>query len=131
MALWLLFWVLLAFRLVRPSRHVTRAAMLLGLLVVAFAFSAWIKAHPSLYAVADRERVPVHYGTSEEETVRFELYEGDRVLVDRRQGGWARVSTADGERGWAKECNLVLVGPPYERPSDEPPHETTQHAGQA
>jgi len=88
-----------------------------SVLAVAFGLSAWVKAHGDLYAVANNERVPVHYGTSEDETVRFELYEGDRVLVDRRESGWARVMTADGERGWARGRALAFVGPPYERPS--------------
>ena len=52
-------------------------------------------------------------GMSEAESVRFELYEGDRVLVDERMQGWARVTTVSGERGWTREEGLLLVGPPY------------------
>lgn len=114
---WVALWTALAVRLVRPSPHLSRAALVAGLLAAAFGVSAWVKAHGDLYAVASRGRVPVRYGTSEAEMARFELFEGDRVLVDRREGGWARVMTADGERGWAKEGALAFVGPPYERPA--------------
>jgi len=124
---WLLFWLLLAIRKVRPVRYVLRAAFIVGVLAVAFAVSAWVKAHGDVYAVADAATVPVHYGTSDKETVRFELYEGDRVLVDRRASAWARVMTADGERGWAKEDALAFVGPPYER-LDRPPADTGAEA---
>jgi hypothetical protein len=93
-----------------------------GILAASFGASAWAKAHPVLLAVANEERVPVHYGTNENETVRFELYAGDRVTVDKRAAGWVRVSTVDGERGWAQEKNLTLVGPPYERPPAPAPN---------
>ncbi|MDQ1257480.1 MAG: hypothetical protein QG656_2085 [Candidatus Hydrogenedentes bacterium] len=121
LALWWTLWALLVLQKVRPVRYLTRAALLTGVLAVAFGVSAWVKSHGDLYAVANEPSVPVHYGTSDTETVRFELYEGDRVLVDRRERGWARIMTADGERGWAKEDALTLVGPPYERPAASPP----------
>ena len=89
-------------------------AIVLAVLAAAFGASAWAKAHPPALAVAAVERVPVHYGTNEDEAVRFELYEGDRVAVDRRADGWARVNISSGERGWARESDLVFVGPPYE-----------------
>jgi tetratricopeptide (TPR) repeat protein len=125
--LWFLFWSLLAVRLVRPIRFFRHAALGVGLLALAFGLSAWTKAHTDLYAVAVDEQVPVHYGTSEDETVRFYLYAGDRVLVDRREKGWARVMTSDDERGWVKQDALALVGPPYERP--RPPRPATGNSG--
>lgn len=115
-ALWFSFWGLLAVLQFRRIRAVRHAAMAAGLLALVFGLSAWSKAHGNLYAAAIDEQVPVHYGTSDDETVRFHLYAGDRVLVDRREKGWARVMTADGERGWVKADALALVGPPYERP---------------
>jgi len=114
---WLALWGLLALRLVRPSGHLTRAAVVAAILAAALGGSAWVKAHGDLYAVADAGEAPVHYGTSDEETVRFYLYAGDRVVVDRREQGWARVRTADGERGWVRDEVLAFVGPPYERPA--------------
>jgi len=115
---WIAFWMLLGVRQWRPLRYTRRAAVVTGILAVAFGLSAWDKAHPELLAVASDDVVAVHYGTDENETVRFELYAGDRVTVDKRANGWARVTTADGERGWAQDRGLAFVGPPYERPPD-------------
>jgi len=116
---WCVFWCVLALRQWRPMRYTRRAALLMGVLAAAFGASAWAKAHPVALAVAHAESVAVRYGTHDDETVRFELHAGDRVTVDRRQGGWARVVTVDGERGWAHEEALMLVGPPYLPPPGE------------
>ncbi len=115
---WLLLWILLGVRLWRPWPYLRGGAMLTAILAVAFAASSWAKMHPELLAVACAERVPVRYGIGEEEATRFELFEGDRVHVDQRKNGWARVVTASGERGWVDENALALVGPPYLRPPE-------------
>jgi len=119
-ASWLLLWMVLGVRLWRPLPYLRRLAAVLALLALAFGASSWAKAHPALLAVASEESVPVRYGIGPEETTRFELFRGDRVRVDKRSGGWARVVTANGERGWVKESSLAFVGPPYLRPSQEP-----------
>jgi len=113
MALWLAFWAVLGVRQWRPLRYTRGAGLVLGLLAAAFGASVWAKAHPAQLAVAGKEIVSVRYGTGDEETVRFELYAGDRVTVDRRVPGWARVTSVDGERGWARDDSLLFVGPPY------------------
>lgn len=113
---WAAFWLVLGVRQVRPLRYTRRAAAVLAVLALAFGGSAWAKAHAPALAVADADPAPVYYGTSEDGTVRFELHPGDRVTVDRRRAGWARVKTASGEYGWTKEDNLMFVGPPYEKP---------------
>lgn len=123
---WFLLWTLLGLRLLRPWKYLLRAAIIVGALAVLFGVSAWVKAHGDLYAVANERRVPVHYGRSDDEVVRFELYEGDRVLVDERDQDWVRVTTVDGERGWARQGAFTLVGPPYERPTPAPSKPTTQ-----
>lgn len=110
---WAIFWILLAFKQLRPTPYLRRTATLVLLLTLLFAASAWAKTHPPQLAVAGAARVPVHYGTNEQETVHFELYEGDRVIVDKRTNGWARVLTADGERGWVKGDQLVSVARPW------------------
>jgi tetratricopeptide (TPR) repeat protein len=121
---WLVCWGLLAVRqfawrrATGPPRYLRRIAAAFALAAVAFAASAWVKAQPSTLAVAAGETVPVHFGRDEEETVRFELYEGDRVLADNRNEGWVRVTTATGDRGWARASAFVFVGPPYERTGD-------------
>lgn len=117
---WTALWVLLGIRQYKRLPYLRRSAMVLAVLGVLLAASLWVKAHPPALAVASGPRVPVHYGMSEDETVRFELYEGDRVLVDRREKDWARVVTSDGERGWTRSHFLTFVGPPYEAPREAP-----------
>lgn len=112
---WISFWGLLAISEWRPIRHIRSVAFGMGVLALLFGASAWVKAHPTLLAVAAEQRVPVRYSTAENATVHFELYEGDRVTVDSQQDGWARVITADGKRGWALRNSLIFVGPPYAR----------------
>ncbi len=114
--LWLVFWSVLAVRKMRRIRSKRWAVMVLGMVAVAFGVSAWLKVHPVMLAVADRDPVPVRYGTNEHDTIRFELYVGDRVTVDKRINGWSRVTTVEGERGWAHDQDLVFVGPPYAPP---------------
>ncbi|MCC6698380.1 MAG: tetratricopeptide repeat protein [Candidatus Hydrogenedentes bacterium] len=114
---WLLFWGILSLRLWRPLPYLRRAAGVAFFVAVFFGLSSWTKEHPHLIAVAATESLPVHYAKGPEEKARFELFEGDRVSIDRRESGWARVTTADGEKGWAEESGLALVGPPYLRPA--------------
>lgn len=106
---WALGWLLLAFRLLWPMPYLRTVAAISLILAVAFLASAWVKAHPRPLAVAVADVVQVHYGTNESEPVRFELFEGDRVIADAQRPGWIRVVTADGERGWAQEDGLMLV----------------------
>ncbi|MBN2312120.1 MAG: tetratricopeptide repeat protein [Candidatus Hydrogenedentes bacterium] len=119
---WIAMWLALGFRLWRMAlgkprpRYMRRLAALFAVIAVAFGVSAWVKAHPAMRAVASEPLVPVRYGMSDDEVVRFELYEGDRVMVDDRRDGWARVVTATGYRGWARDEGLAFVGPPYELP---------------
>lgn len=110
---WLLLWGTVALRAWRPWPYLRTAIALLLLAALAFSTSAWYKSRPSTLTVARAVSVPVHYGPSAEDTVHYELHEGDRVQFDRRENGWARVTAVDGRRGWAREEQLHFVGPPY------------------
>ena len=55
----------------------------------------------------------VRYGTKPSDTVRFELFEGDRVHIDGRSEDWVRVVTAAGQRGWSRAEYFIVVWPPY------------------
>lgn len=111
---WVLFWSLLGIRHARSWPYLRTVAAVLIVAAVGFGASAWRKAAPSGIAVAMVTPVPVRYGAREQETVHFELYEGDRVLVDRQENEWVHVHAADGEDGWVKRASLAFVGPPYE-----------------
>lgn len=117
---WCLGWALLALRQVRRFPYLRRSALIVGVVAGVFAISWWVKSTPQQLAVATVPEAPVRYGMSEDETIRFKLYTGDRVLIDRRENGWSRVETASGERGWTQDDFLIFIGPPYARPSGGP-----------
>ena len=114
---WVVFWGLLTLRQFKQIRFLRRAAAVAGLLAVLFAVSTWAKSQSSGLAVANAPRVPVYSGNQEVDIVHFELYEGDRVHVEIRNDGWAKVETANEKRGWARERYFIFVDPPYGPPS--------------
>ena len=116
---WFALWVVLALRLWKPNKYLSRAAIVLGIAATAFATSAYVKFHPPLLAVALNDHAPVRFGFGEGQAMSFELLRGDRVVLDVRRDGWAQVRNADGERGWVDEKSLAFVGPPYLRPATE------------
>ncbi len=120
---WFGFWGVLALRYWRPIRLLGLVAVLLAFGAAVGGTSAWLKAHPPELAVAGSGPIPVRYGIGDKETVRFELYEGDRVILEREEGEWARVRVSSGERGWTKLDGLIRVGPPFPR------HEPVEEAG--
>ncbi len=110
---WIAFWSLLFLRLWRPLPYLRLVAAVFLFVAVVNGTAAYGRVQPSPLAVAIEERVPARFGTSDSEQVRFELYEGDRVLIDRIEGDWIRVVTASGERGWVRFSQLLEVGPPF------------------
>lgn len=110
---WIAMWGLLGLRLLRNMKYLRRLAAVAGIASLAFATSAWVKAHPGMLVVANDKTVPVRYGTSGDDTIHFELFAGDRVRADRVERDWVRVETQDGQRGWAHLSQMTLVGPPY------------------
>ena len=125
---WIALWVLLALRLWKPNKHLTRAAIVVAVAAAAFATSAYAKFHPPLLAVAMQDHTPVRFGLGQSQTMSFELLQGDRVVIDSRRDGWALVRNADGERGWVDQNALAFVGPPYLRPAMQPATAGTQGA---
>jgi len=111
--LWFVAWAFLGARWFVRVPYLRRAAAACMVLCVVFLGSWWSKTHPPRLAVAAQQTVPVRYGVGENETVRFQLYEGDRVSVDAERDGWVRIQTAGGERGWTEGGRVLLVGPPY------------------
>ena len=128
-AAWVVLWLVLALRLWRPLPYLRLAALAALVIAVAFGASAWIKYSPSPLAVARYDHTPVRFGTSEDDDIRFELFEGDRVLIDGKANGWVRVTIADGERGWTRLDNLIRVGPPYENGANDTTPETNRRPG--
>lgn len=112
-ALWVTGWTLLGVRRFMRVRYLAAAGAVAVAFGALFGASWYAKSHPQPTAVVVSEKAPVRYGTSPTDKVRFELFEGDRVLVEAADGDWLRVATIGRERGWAKAEHLVAVGPPY------------------
>lgn len=120
LAFWFAAWILLGARVLAPLRYLRLAALAAAVLAVAFGFSAWERSHPPLTAVAARAEVPVRAGMDEGAAVRSTLHEGDRVRVEQREFGQARVYAANGDAGWVDADALAFVGPPYEKAPKAP-----------
>jgi tetratricopeptide (TPR) repeat protein len=113
---WISFWSLLALRTWRRFPYARSLIAAAGIAMLLTTASAWLKSNPPAIAVVIDPVVQVRHGTSEEEGVRFELYQGDRVLLEELRGGWARVQVVTGDstdRGWTPAPGIVAVGPPY------------------
>lgn len=109
---WVMGWLILSMKIVWPRPYIRRTAGLILAIAVLFLGSWQLKAHPSELAVAISDKIPVRYGTKSTDTVRFELYSGDRVHIDQHRDEWVRVNTADGQRGWTRSEYFIGVWPP-------------------
>ncbi|HNY86406.1 MAG TPA: tetratricopeptide repeat protein [Candidatus Hydrogenedentes bacterium] len=110
-----LWWALLTLLTAAQIRRIPYWKTLSGVcaaLLALTAGAAWSKAHPVPLAVAAETEVPVYFSRSTEDTPRFMLYEGDRVVVERTAQNWALVSTVGGERGWLARSAIVPVDAP-------------------
>lgn len=113
MVFWWLLWGILI-RSIRSTVVPRRVAVLLWILAMglcAMALTTPVTAIRS--AVVMVPEVPLRYGPDPLDGVRARLDPGDRVLVDRVEGVWARVETASGDRGWLELGNIALLGPPF------------------
>lgn len=115
---WCLLWGILV--MIRRRAAIPRKAagplwILAGLCAVALA----VPAPPIQSAVVTAHEAPLRYGPDLRDPVRGTLAAGDRVLVDRVDGAWARVETAPGERGWLDLSEIVFAGPPFAHPVTE------------
>jgi hypothetical protein len=108
---WCIAWGILALRMFKPFRFQRRIAMVLILIALVFFGSYWTKLNPPPIAVAMGEKVPVRFGHSDADTVHFELFTGDRVLVDSEVDNWYRIETAGGERGWTRKEYFIPITP--------------------
>ncbi|PCJ63812.1 MAG: hypothetical protein COA73_03870 [Candidatus Hydrogenedentota bacterium] len=114
---WSAAWILLVIRRFKSIPYLRRSAVVCLVIALASGTSWWVKAHQEVLAVAAVDNIPVHYGNTLEDTVRFELFEGDRVLIEARTEGWLRIRTPDEERGWVQTQFMISVGPPFGSPT--------------
>jgi len=80
---------------------------------VIFFLSAIVKMNSVPLGVVIVSECPVRITPSENSPSRFELFEGDRVRVEREEDTWILISTVDNERGWIKNDTIFIWKPPY------------------
>jgi hypothetical protein len=108
---WCSAWGVLILRMFVPFRFQRRVASILFLTAIVFFGSFWIKQNPLPIAVAMGEKVPIRFGNTESDTLHFELFTGDRVLIDSEVDNWYRIETAGGKRGWARKEYFIPISP--------------------
>lgn len=105
----LLFWGVLALRLLRRSEALGWLAAVLLLVLAATAGS--LLAHhlwPQRVAVVLPQEIDAVSGPGADAVVRFKLHAGTEVEVQSEREGWVRIALPDGQQGWV-EAELVEV----------------------
>ncbi len=111
---WTLAWSGLGCFVYYRKEYMRVLAVVLLMAGLLFSAASWHRAHPPLLAVTLVDEAKVRYGRNTQDTVRFVLYEGDRVRVDAVTDGWVRVETGEGERGWVRRDAVGLVSPLFQ-----------------
>ncbi len=107
----LLFWGVLALRLLRPGSEILRW-LTFGLLLLVLATAASLAARyffPSRTAVVIPQEIDAHNGPDAEAVVRFKLHAGTELAVRDQRQGWLRVALPDGQQGWIEESWAEVV----------------------
>ncbi len=98
----LVFWLLVALRLLKRNSEVLRWLTVLVLVpLLAVVASLGLRLFdPAKVAVVIPQEVNAHSGPSDSEVVRFKLHAGSEVIVRDRRDGWLRISLPDDQQGW-------------------------------
>ncbi|MCX8064339.1 MAG: tetratricopeptide repeat protein [Candidatus Hydrogenedentes bacterium] len=108
---WLIGWVILGvipWFSFRSRKYVMISCVVLISLGAVFLCSGIIKEFSPPRAVLIVDKANVHILPSENSPSRFELYEGDRFLIEREEGEWVLVKSVGNEKGWIKEKEIVI-----------------------
>jgi tetratricopeptide (TPR) repeat protein len=110
LAVYVLFWPVLAAAVVSRRRPWRYPAAVLGLALAALVPSVALRiAAPTTVAVVNRPELPVYSGLGATNVVRFRLHAGAEALVMGSDEGWVRIRLADGMQGWVPSDTVLLV----------------------
>jgi tetratricopeptide (TPR) repeat protein len=116
-AFWVVAWVLLALRMLRPGMaYVSLAAGIAFALALLSAGITWGAATGRKMAlqraVVVAQSVPAREGPSEKSVSHFEVHEGTTVRIEDDEADYRRVKLANGLTGWVPSGSVELVVPP-------------------
>lgn len=106
---WLLLWALVFIRWLRRIPYQNVLIVILAILSVYLGVAWYLKLHPEPLAVTIAEKTTARYGPSDQDAARFDLLQGDRVLVQETRGDWCRIRTAEGDEGWVRAADILQV----------------------
>lgn len=109
--LWVIGWIIFGFLPWFPNwtrKYFISAFSILIFLGAVFIYSGIVKEFSIPKGVLVVEKANVHVLPSENSPSRFELYEGDRFLVEREESGWALVRSVGNEKGWVKSNDILV-----------------------
>lgn len=113
---WFLGWFFIACFMWLKEKY-RKVMLFLGIISIVmgvlFFGSALIKINAYPLGVIVAVECPAHITPSDSSPSRFQLYEGDRVRVEREEDNWTLISTVDNERGWIKSEEIFIWKPPY------------------
>jgi len=116
LSFWVFGWVMIAFFMWAKEKY-RKGMLIIGTLSIilglVFFVSALIKMNAQPLGVIIASECFVHITPSDNSPSRFELYEGDRVRIEREENTWTLISTVDNERGWIKNGDIFVWKPPY------------------
>ena len=107
----LLFWVILALRLVRRDSEVLRWStfvILVPLIAVVASLSIRLVDPPRVAVVVPQE-ISAQSGPGGDAVVRFKLHAGTEVELRGRRDGWLRIALPDGQQGWIEAQHAEIV----------------------
>ncbi len=107
----LLFWGLLAVRLLRPGSELLRWALPAAGLLLLAAFLSLALRHlsPTRIAVVVPAEINAHNSPDPTAAVRFLLHAGTELPVRERREGWLRIALPDGQQGWIQAAEADVV----------------------
>jgi tetratricopeptide (TPR) repeat protein len=107
----LLFWSLLAWRLLKRESEINRWLSAFALVVLLALGSSLLLRYsmPRQVAVVHKAEVDVHSGTSDDTVVTFKLHAGTEADWLETRGAWLRLGLPDGKQGWVRADDVQAL----------------------
>ena len=102
--------ILICFIFKIPKFHCAIVSFILGIILVFSSVGLYLKISDlKREAVIIEEKTDARFEPFDRATTHFVLYEGNKVLVIKRNDGWDKVRRRDGKVGWVENKSLELI----------------------